>query len=126
MVQLLRSQKYNSGRRPSEHKIGKATFLAKHKGAIPSNVLAIANTGSRDPYMEFCRQRKLPIHPARMPSRLAEFFVSFLTMPGDLVLDPFAGSNVTGAAAERLDRRWVSIEPSKEYALGSYGRFVKS
>ena len=39
----------------------------------------------------------LPIHPARMPPELVEFFVRFLTDGSDLVLDPFAGSNTTGA-----------------------------
>ncbi len=62
-------------------------------------------------------------HPARMPSGLAEFFINFLTDPGDLVLDPFAGSNTTGSVAERLGRRWLSIESVLDYARGSRGRF---
>jgi site-specific DNA-methyltransferase (cytosine-N4-specific) len=59
-----------------------------------------------------------------MPSGLAEFFIQFLTRPRNLVLDPFAGSNVTGAAAERLKRRWVSVEANRDYIEGSLGRFV--
>jgi site-specific DNA-methyltransferase (cytosine-N4-specific) len=59
-----------------------------------------------------------------MPVGLAEFFIKFLTMPGDLVLDPFAGSNTTGAAAEALGRKWISIESDKVYVKGSYGRFI--
>jgi hypothetical protein len=35
--------------------------------------------------------------------------------PGDLVLDPFLGSGTTGAAAERLGRRWTGIELAREY-----------
>ena len=62
-------------------------------------------------------------HPARLHSSLAEFFINFLTDPGDLVFDPFAGSNLTGSVAEQLDRRWVSIEPIEEYIIGSRGRF---
>ena len=58
-----------------------------------------------------------------MPPGLADFFVELLTEPGDLVLDPFAGSNTTGATAERLGRRWVSFEPMREYVRGSQGRF---
>lgn len=58
-----------------------------------------------------------------MPAGLADFFVRFLTEPGDIVLDPFAGSNVTGAVAERLDRRWVSIEMDSGYAAASQARF---
>jgi DNA modification methylase len=58
-----------------------------------------------------------------MQRRIAEFFIEFLTDPGDVVLDPFAGSNTTGAAAEGLERRWLAIEPQREYILGSQGRF---
>lgn len=61
-----------------------------------------------------------------MPSEIVEFFVKFLTEPDDLVLDPFAGSNTTGAVAEKLERHWVSIEKEKEYILGSRGRFIES
>ena len=56
---------------------------------------------------------------ARMASGLANFFVQFLTEPGDLVLDPFAGSNITGFAAEINGRRWLSIERNQDYALQS-------
>lgn len=123
MLRLLKTQKYNAGKRPSEHHIGATSFLKRHKGAIPSNVLTFSNTRSSDQYLKYCRAKKLDPHPARMPSGLAEFFINFLTNKGDLVLDPFAGSNVTGAAARRLGRRWVAVEPRKEYVRGSLGRF---
>ena len=58
-----------------------------------------------------------------MSPNLANFFIKFLTDPGDLVIDPFAGSNTTGATAEGLGRRWVSIEPEEKYVRGSIGRF---
>jgi site-specific DNA-methyltransferase (cytosine-N4-specific) len=56
---------------------------------------------------------------------LPEFFIKFLTDSGDLVLDPFAGSNVTGAVAERLGRRWMAVELADEYVKGSMFRFEK-
>ncbi len=124
MLRLLTSRKYNAGVRPSEHRIGESSFLKNNKGAIPSNVLTIANTRSTDNYQSYCRQHGLQFHPARMPVELAEFFIKFLTQPGDLVLDPFAGSNTTGAAADRLRRRWIAIEPDKDYVSGSKGRFL--
>jgi len=52
-----------------------------------------------------------------------EFFIKFLTRRGGLVLDPFAGSNVVGAVAERLARTWVSMEIVEEYVVGSAFRF---
>ena len=123
MTRLLSTRKYNSGRRPSEHTIGSCSFLRDNGGAIPSNVLLATNTQSIDEYLEFCRQQRLPLQPARMPKVLPEFFIKFLTQEGDLVLDPFAGSNTTGAVAESLDRRWISIEPNQDYVRGSIGRF---
>ena len=123
MLNLLKTGKYNSGKRPSQHNIGKTSFLTNNDGAIPSNVLILPNTGNGDPYQTFCRKAKLKPHPARMHSGLPEFFIKFLTKPGDLVFDPFAGSNTTGAAAERLRRRWISIESDKVYVKGSFGRF---
>ncbi len=123
MKKLLKSGKYNSGKRPSEHVIGEKSFLRDNGGAIPPNVLVAANTSATDSYLEYCRKLCLEPHPSRMPMDLAMFFVNFLTDDNDLVLDPFAGSNITGAAAEKLGRQWISIEPNREYADGSIGRF---
>jgi len=122
MQKLLEKRKYNAGLRPSEHSIGAESFLRDNRGAIPSNVLTFSNTASSDDYLAYCRQRGLDVHPARMPAGLADFFIRFLTRPGDLVLDPFGGSNTTGASAERLERRWVSVEPNLDYVAGSRGR----
>jgi site-specific DNA-methyltransferase (cytosine-N4-specific) len=58
-----------------------------------------------------------------MPEPLVEFFVRFLTDEGELVMDPFAGSNTTGAVAERLGRTWLGIEADPEYANTSQVRF---
>lgn len=114
---------YNTGRRPSEHIIGEESFLTDNGGAIPSNVLEHSNTVSCDYYRQYCLERDLPIHPARMPAGITKFFIEFLTSPGDLVLDPFAGSNTTGAMAYTLKRKWIAIEANAEYADGSLGRF---
>jgi site-specific DNA-methyltransferase (cytosine-N4-specific) len=108
---------------PSGHVICGSRFTRDQGGAIPGNVLIYPNTVSNDAYIAYCRRHGLPIHPARMPAGMAEFFIRFLSEPGDLVLDPFAGSNTTGAVAERLGRRWLAIEPCEEYIRGSLGRF---
>ena len=136
MRRLLRRGTYQGGRRPSEHKISKTAFLTNHGGAIPSNVLVppseddltavlpIPNTRSKDPYPKQCKARGLAVHPCRMPPALVRFFVEFLTDPGDLVLDPFAGSNTTGRVAEDLGREWLAIEASGDYAEASEVRFA--
>lgn len=123
MKLLLKRQKYNPGKRPSEHNIGKTSFLTNNNGAIPSNVITLANNHANTAYLKYCKEKDLQPHPARMPTGLPEFFIKFLTNEGDLVLDPFAGSNTTGSEAEKLGRRWISIEPNKDYVMGSIGRF---
>lgn len=125
MLKLLRTGKYNSGKRPSQHTIGEKSFLTDNKGAIPSNVLSFSNTGNGDPYQRYCRKRELQLHPARMHTGLPDFFIKLLTKPGELVLDPFAGSNTTGAAAEKLRRRWIAIEARPDYVQASKGRFAE-
>jgi site-specific DNA-methyltransferase (cytosine-N4-specific) len=113
---------YNDGPRPSGHVIGHK-FSVDNGGAIPSNLIEVANTRSQDRYQDYCREHGLVVHPARFPKELPEFFVQFVTEPGDLVLDPFGGSNMTGAVAEDHDRRWITFELFDEYLEGSVGRF---
>ena len=126
MQKLLQTKTYNAGKRPSEHSIGAESFLKDNGGAIPSNVITVANTSANDSYLEYCREHNIPLHPARMSFDLAKFFINFLTDPGDLVIDPFGGSNVTGSAAEELGRRWISIEQNAAYAKASESRFTKN
>ena len=123
MKDLLRTGKYNSGKRPSEYTIGKDSFNRDNQGAIPSNVISLPNTQAGTDYLRYCERHHLPKHPARMPTKLAEFFIRFLTKENNLVMDPFAGSNTTGAAAENLGRRWIAVEPEHDYVMGSRGRF---
>jgi DNA modification methylase len=113
---------YNKGRRPSGHVIGDA-FSRDNGGAIPPNLIEVANTGSQDPYQQYCRSQGLVIHPARFPREIPEFFIKFVTDPRDTVLDPFGGSNMTGAVAEELKRRWITFELNPTYLDGSVGRF---
>lgn len=123
MHQLISKKEYNAGRRPSEHVIGGSSFAVDNGGAIPPNVITAANTAGKGDYFEYCKSHQLEIHPARMPRDIPEFFIKFLTHEDDLVLDPFAGSNMTGAVAEQLNRKWIGIEINPTYAEGSKGRF---
>ncbi len=124
MQKLLNTKKYNSGKRPSEHDIGKTSFFKNNNGSIPSNVITASNTQSNSEYQRYCKENGLALHPARMPRDLAKFFIEFLTEKNDLVLDPFGGSNTTGSVAESLNRRWLSVEPNLDYISGSIGNFA--
>jgi site-specific DNA-methyltransferase (cytosine-N4-specific) len=108
--------------RPSGHDISD-NFSTNNGAAIPPNLLAIPNTESNSAYLQYCKEHGLKTHPARYPAALPEFFVRMLTDPGDLVVDPFGGSCVTGEVAERLDRKWLCVELDEEYLQGAVSRF---
>jgi site-specific DNA-methyltransferase (adenine-specific) len=55
-------------------------------------------------------------HPCQMPEAVLERIIRASSNPGDLVLDPFAGSGTTLAVAKRLGRRWLGVELSSGYA----------
>jgi site-specific DNA-methyltransferase (adenine-specific) len=57
-------------------------------------------------------------HPCQMPEAVLERIIRVSSNPGDLVLDPFAGSGTTLATAKRLGRSYLGIELSAEYAEG--------
>jgi len=109
-------------RRPSGHNI-KETFALDRGGAIPGNFFQCGNNESNSNYLGGLKKAGKKIHPARFPSELPKFFINFLTDPGDIVLDPFSGSNTTGYVAETLGRKWVAIEINEEYLRDSELRF---
>ena len=118
--------------RPSGHSIRPSFAKTTPGGSIPANVieedvptsmLKFGNNAANDAYTLRCRDAGLKVHPARFPAALPEFFISLLTDSGDIILDPFAGSNTTGAAAEKLSRRWIAVENVPEYLDASKFRF---
>ena len=113
---------YTAKKRPSGHDISDK-FANDNGGSIPPNLLAIPNTESNSSYIRYCKEKGLSPHPARFPSELPEYFVRMLTDEGDVVLDPFGGSCVTGEVCERLKRHWICCEMVEEYLQGAVGRF---
>jgi site-specific DNA-methyltransferase (cytosine-N4-specific) len=118
--------------RPSGHSITSSFDKLSSGGSIPSNVLedqiatemfVAGNNSANDAYTIRCKETGIKIHPARFPAALPEFFVKLLTDEGDLLVDPFAGSNTAGAVSERLGRRWIGIELLEEYLEASKFRF---
>jgi DNA modification methylase len=118
--------------RPSGHNINSSFDKIDAGGAIPSNVLedlnanemlVLGNNSANDQYTMKCKEAGVKIHPARFPPTLPEFFIKLLTDEGDLILDPFAGSNTAGKVAEKLGRRWMAMELVEEYLEASKFRF---
>jgi site-specific DNA-methyltransferase (cytosine-N4-specific) len=114
---------YKPAIRPSGHDIADR-FGKDNGGSIPANLLQIPNSESNGQYLRACKEVGAHQHPARFPAKLPEFFVRFLTEPGDLVVDIFAGSNTTGAVAQAERRRWLAFEMSVEYLAASVFRFI--
>lgn len=108
--------------RPSGHVIS-GGFATDQGGSIPPNLIQCGNNESNSAYIKNSKLAGNKIHPARFPAELPRLFIEFLTDPGDLVLDPFAGSNTTGHVAETLGRRWLAAELRDDYARESRLRF---
>lgn len=115
--------KGNETVRPSGHILNKSSWGKNNGGAIPPNLIQISNSESNSQYLRMCKKLGIKGHPARFPQGLPEFFIKFLTEEQDLVVDIFAGSNTTGMVAEKLNRKWLSFELSKDYVASSVFRF---
>ncbi len=124
MKDLLRNG-YKAKKRPSGHDISER-FNVDHGASIPPNLIALANTESNSYYLRYCADRGIKPHPAHYPAGIPEFFIRMLTDPGNFVVDPFAGSCVTGEVAERTKRERLCIETAEEYLTGALGRFEKN
>ncbi len=84
-----------------------------------------------DWYMPICGGRERlrdasgrKVHSTQKPASLLERIVLATSRPGDLVLDPFAGTGTTGLVAQRLGRRWMMIERDPGYCDAIEGRLV--
>lgn len=130
---------YKPKLRPSEHNISNK-FQNDNNGAIPPNiinghdegeigdlvavnVISASNTASNDKYLRLCKEHNVQPHPARFPRALPEFAIGLCTEVGDTILDPFAGSNMTGHVAESMGRKWIAFEQDENYLKGSVFRF---
>ncbi len=113
---------YTPKLRPSGHDISDK-FQKDNKGAIPPNLISLPNTESNSGYLRYCKEKGIKVHPARYPIDIPAIFIRMLTDKGDIVLDPFGGSCVTGEASEILKRKWICCELDQDYVEGARGRF---
>lgn len=60
--------------------------------------------------------------PTEKSEELMHRIIGMVTDPGDLVLDAFAGSGTTGAAAHKMRRRWIQMESEKGSTERAYKR----
>ena len=105
-------------------------------GKTADNVIEASNTASNTHYLTMCREFDVDSHPARFPRQIPEFFIDFLTpkppydeweqgsLDRPVVLDIFAGSNITGQIAEQKGRHWMAFEKEQKYLDASQFRFL--
>lgn len=67
--------------------------------------------------MDWPQDRRPKVHPTQKPVPLLERLISLFTDPGDVVIDPCAGSGSTLVAAENLDRKSVGFEIKREFCV---------
>ncbi len=77
------------------------------RGSNPADVWTFAGVNGND--------RRRTAHPCQFPEEMIERIVKGWSKPGDLVLDPFAGSGTVGAVSQRLGRRSLLVEREAKY-----------
>lgn len=70
--------------------------------------------------------RTIRTHPTEKPVGLLTALIQATTRPGDLVVDPFAGSGSTGEAAVRLGRSFVGIELDRDHSKRARARIAQA
>ena len=87
-------------------------WLSEREGSAPRNLLKWKDVGHNDTAAKEIRA----LFPGQSafstpkPERLLERIIHIATNPSDIVLDIFGGSGTTAAAAQKMGRRWVTIE----------------
>ena len=86
------------------------SFFLCHKGRRDLNRPGISNVFT---HPRLSPQRK--VHPTEKPTSLLRDLIEQSSAPGELVVDPFAGSSSTLVAAFECKRRAWGVELDKEY-----------
>lgn len=89
-------------------------YLSEVKdGVVPRSWLPAEEAGTNQSAKRDHLRKLLPdIEPfaTPKPEQLLKLVLHIATNPGDLVLDSFAGSGTTAAVAQKMGRRWITVE----------------
>ncbi len=103
---------------PSDRQLIYADRRANPKGKIPDDVW-------EDSRVCGTFKERTGWHPCQMPESLLMRIIAVSSNTGDCVLDPFVGSGTTAAAALILQRNYVGIELSEDYAEKAIHRLAQ-
>ena len=104
-----------------------ADSRANSKGRLPDNTWIlrpqdVPSPGFSVSHDTWCYSRvagtfkeREGFHGCQMPEQLLGRIIRISSNPGDLVVDPFAGSGTTLAVAKKLGRQYLGVELSKDY-----------
>lgn len=107
---------FNSDEILVEAKTGSRRRLIDYRGSVPKQYSSTKVPGNvwYFPRVRY-RMKEYEEHPAQKPESLLERIIKASSNPGDVVLDPFAGTFTTSAVAKRLGRRSIGIELQEQY-----------
>jgi site-specific DNA-methyltransferase (adenine-specific) len=112
---------------PSARQLVYADVRAKEGGRLPDDTWILRPQDLPDGFAEqedtwyFPRvcgtfKERMGFHGCQMPEQLLGRIIKVSSNPGEVVLDPFAGSGTTLVVAKKLGRRWLGFELSPNYA----------
>jgi site-specific DNA-methyltransferase (adenine-specific) len=118
---------------PSARQLVYADARANPDGRLPDDTWILRPQDVHDGFMPdhdtwyFPRvagtfKERAGFHGCQMPEQLLGRIVRGCSNPGDIILDPFAGSGTTLAVAKKLGRRWLGFELSEDYARKATSR----
>ena len=112
---------------PSARQLVYADSRANPKGRLPDNTWILRPQDCPDsfqadedtwyyPRVAGTFKERQGFHGCQMPEQVLGRIIRTCSSPGETVLDPFGGSGTTLAVAKKLNRNWLGIELSEDYA----------
>ncbi len=94
-------------------------FANQLRGLVPFTVWGSADVGTNDDAKRHLQDLfpDVSVFDTPKPEELLERIIHIATNPGELVLDLFAGSGTTAAAAHKMGRRWITVERNTQTVL---------
>ena len=91
-------------------------------GAYNENIVSFYHQSASN-YISFASETSdKGLHPAQKPIKLMKFLIELVSLEGQTILDPFAGSGSTLVACDELNRKYIGMESRKEYYNIAYER----